>query len=475
MWLIACPLLLQALSLPVTAYIIHTLGAGHYGQWATATAITAAIAFVSNLGLRTLFVRSIALEPGSTEELLATQLGLRTALAAAAAGIAICACQLLGYPPVVLSCTLVASLGLVLSAMWTVLGDVVQAFQQYRTFAKISLFAGVVLTVSSLIVIAMGCGPIGLSVAYLSGPIISLAMFWWVVRRKYCAVRMGTSLSKYREVLSKSRVIASQQVVSAARDQAEQLLIPKLVGITSFGYFAAGALIPSRLGFVPENLSSAFYPEIARLHAQSGRAAAHLVARLALFSMMLCLPLAVLLVFLAHPIARILFPRAPEICASIIRITAWSIPATGVLSTFRNALQAAGKYNEVARTDMRSAAVTLGLSVFFIARFGIIGGCWSYVLRPFISACMLSPWFIRSFPDAIANVPLVRILSSATLMALLLWQIARIPMPAMVAITAGTIIASAAYLLTLVGLRVIQVADISSIFGRGAGISTVTE
>src|SRR5918993_4486065 len=53
----AQPVFLSALMLPVTAYVIRSLGPTQYGQWATATTLAAAVAFLTNPGLRGTFVR----------------------------------------------------------------------------------------------------------------------------------------------------------------------------------------------------------------------------------------------------------------------------------------------------------------------------------------------------------------------------------------------------------------------------------
>src|SRR5689334_1518208 len=45
------PLLLSAVALPATAYVIRTLGPTQYGQWAMAVTLVYVTMFLSNLGL----------------------------------------------------------------------------------------------------------------------------------------------------------------------------------------------------------------------------------------------------------------------------------------------------------------------------------------------------------------------------------------------------------------------------------------
>jgi O-antigen/teichoic acid export membrane protein len=81
-------LLLNTVSVFALGYIIRCLGPNGYGQWAVGTTLNAAVLFLTSMGLRPLFVRSLTYEPLRGPELLAEQLGLRTALGVLAAGIA---------------------------------------------------------------------------------------------------------------------------------------------------------------------------------------------------------------------------------------------------------------------------------------------------------------------------------------------------------------------------------------------------
>src|SRR5688500_13167142 len=71
------PILLSAIALPATAYVIRRLGPTQYGQWAVATTLVTVVTFLTNLGLRGAFVRSVAREPEAAARLFAEQLGLR--------------------------------------------------------------------------------------------------------------------------------------------------------------------------------------------------------------------------------------------------------------------------------------------------------------------------------------------------------------------------------------------------------------
>ena len=167
------PLVLNALSVPVMAYLIRRLGATGYGQWVVATALISFSAMLANLGLRASFVRALTREPNAAGTLLAEQLGLRLLLSGLAALAALLACGSLGYSHVVLKCTAIAGIGLILTTFASTLADVLQALHRLPTLAAVNLVAGLALTAASIIIAALGGGPMSIALAYLVGPLIA--------------------------------------------------------------------------------------------------------------------------------------------------------------------------------------------------------------------------------------------------------------------------------------------------------------
>src|SRR5579863_9870632 len=128
------PLLLSAVGLPATAYVIRSLGSTGYGQWAASTSLVGAVAVLTSFGMRPLFVRRVAQAqaPDDVGEELAHQLGLRSLLGLGAGALIVSLCLLLRYPTAVILCTAIAAFGLLMSALSGVLADVLQGHQRLR-------------------------------------------------------------------------------------------------------------------------------------------------------------------------------------------------------------------------------------------------------------------------------------------------------------------------------------------------------
>jgi O-antigen/teichoic acid export membrane protein len=405
--LIIQPLLLNVIGIPATGYIIHQLGATGYGQWATATTLIATVTFLTNLGLRMYFIRSIAQDPDSAQTGLAEQLGLRVFLGLLATAVAVAVALALRYPPVVVQCTAIAAVGLILTCAASALTDLLQATQHLTALAGVNLIAGLVLTAASVAVIAARGGPAELSLAYLLGPLITLALSVRLTQRRCCKVGMHWNLRRSASLLWQSRLMASQLGVGTVATQAEALLIPKLVGINAYGFFSAGWLLPSRLGIIPDAVITTFYPIFAQKQREGTRAAAQEVARAAVLVLGLCGAAAVSICLIAGPIARILFPEQAALCRQVMQISVWWLPLQGLAGVMGYALNAAGRERDETRLSISSNIASITVSAALILTFGLTGAAWATVCRGALAVLIRLPCVLRTFPPVLAQMPLV--------------------------------------------------------------------
>jgi O-antigen/teichoic acid export membrane protein len=462
-YLIGQPLLINVVGLPATVYFIRTLGPTGFGQWTLATSLVAAMAFISNLGLRTLFVRSIAQFPENAENALAEQLGLRSLLACIGSLLAIFLCLILNYPTIVLYCVIVTAVGSVITAQALTLGDVLNGFERFKILAVVNLITGIVITSITVVAVWRGANPLGLSIAYLSGPVINLILSIILVNKNLVQVRIQWNIMRYYALLREVKLLGTQSFLGTLNEQVEQLLVPKLVGITAFGYFSAGSILASRLVIFPDGIATSYYPKIAKSLNINDNEGTQQVAQLLLFSLIVCVALAVLVTFLAEPIAQILFPRTASICRDIIKITIWSIPLKGIMCPMMYALQAAGKHDEYARWNNWATVCGSCLSFFLISRLGILGASWSWSMRSFLSILFLLPAFVRVFPGVMPRIPIIRICCCGLMMSAFLWGALSIRLPLLLVTTLGSCLALLVYSSTILLLRVVKIPSLKQL------------
>jgi O-antigen/teichoic acid export membrane protein len=415
-------ILLNAISVPVMAYIIRGLGAERYGQWSTAAVLVSVASVLTNLGLRGTFVRSVARDPNSAGAALAEQLGIRTMLSLMAALAVLAVAVILKYPPTILRCVAVGSLGILLGALTTTLSDLLQGLHRMSVYAVANFVGGLLLTALSVLVIWMGGGPVAIAAAYLAGPAITAVILLAVVRNLF-SLRFNWSLRKGWAHLGRARFFAAQQFINTLTVNQESLLLPKIVGSGIFGLYSAGLLLATRLMVIPDALGSVFYPIIAEAHARDPRSASDETVRFLVLSMIVCLPLVVVVLFFSGPVAHVLFQTNWEVCQKVICITIWSLPLLALDSVMGYALNAAGRDGGQARYTLYSAILSLLLAIVLVIQFGMIGACWSFVLRCFIKNGMIVTLFARTFSPKLPIGQLARVLAAVGAMALGMWLI----------------------------------------------------
>jgi O-antigen/teichoic acid export membrane protein len=462
-YLIGQPLLINVIGVPATAYFIRTLGPTGFGQWALATSLVAAMAFISNLGLRTLFVRSIAQFPENAENALAEQLGLRVLLSCISSFLVISLCLILNYPAIVLYCVIVTAIGFIITGQALTLGDVLNGFERFKILAGVNFVTGIVVTSITVVAVWQGANSLGLSFAYLSGPIINLVLSLILVNKTLVRVRIRWDITRYYALLREVKLLGTQSFLSTLNEQVEQLLLPKLIGITAFGYFSAGSMLASRLIIFPDGMATSYYPKIAKGLNTNDKEGTKQVAHLLLFSLIVCVALAVLITFLAEPIAQILFPGTASICRDVITITIWSIPLKGIVYPMVYSLQAAGKHDEYARWNNWATVCGFCLSFFLISLFGISGASWSWSMRPFLSILFLLPSFARIFPEVIPSIPTIRICCCALMMGAFLWGALSIKLPLLLVTTLGSCLALLVYASAILLLKVVKVTSLKQL------------
>lgn len=389
------PLALNAISVPVMAFIIRRLGPTGYGQWAIATSLLAVTAVLTNLGQRGTFVRAVAADPDSAAPALADQLGLRLLLGVLASVIAVAACGLLRYPPIVLECVVLSAVGLVLTTIASTLADLLQSFSRVKTLAAVNLAAGLALTGASVLGAVYAKSPAAIAAAYITGPLVSVIVLAIIVRRRYCRIRIRWNLSQFWKLIMNSRFFAAQHFLAVASAQAEALVLPRQVGAQQFGLFTAGTLLATRLTALPDGLCTAAYPVMSV--SRDTRRGASLVMRCLFIAAAGGTLIALCIILAAHPLGRLLLPRDSASFATIVWITTWSLPLIGLESVMGYALNAAGADRAQARVSFPATLVSLAVSVSLVISLGVTGACWSMLLRPLIRAAFLTPIFVRIF------------------------------------------------------------------------------
>jgi O-antigen/teichoic acid export membrane protein len=174
-------------------------------------------------------------------------------------------------------------------------------------------------------------------------------------------------------------------------------MLPKLVGVESFGLFSAGVLLVSRLAIFPDAIGSAFYPLIAKsIRTDRRLAQRHVIFALAA-GLGICLAVAIPTAAMAGFIAGVLFPKKPAGCEHVIAVTIWALLLVGIGTTMSYPLNAAGKEAAQARLTLVASIVSMVVGIFVVLHWKLEGACWIVAVKAAVQILFMAPIFLSTF------------------------------------------------------------------------------
>ena len=456
---------MNIVGLPAMGYIVHQQGNTNFGQWQTAATLTTTLGVLSFLGLRPYFVRSVAQDPASVGERLGEQLVLRFILAVLGGFLAVGACLALGYSKTVLWCAVVASVANVLTAIAYAFADVLEGQERFLSYTNVTFASGLALTLASVLVCAAGYGPVALSVGYLVGPLVGVVGMGLVVH-KHAPIRLLWRPARYLVMLKECRLQSRATLLGSFEQRAESLVLPKVAGYAHTGVFAAGNIPASRLISIPYGLASFYFPKIARRQNQ-GRDLNETITHMLTILLLLTLPATLGVCFLSGWVSEVLFKDSPELCASVMRWTTWSLPLAAVASGFTCALQATGRIEITARVDLWSILIGFVVTAVCVTQFGIVGAIASWLLRAVLAMVLLMPAFLRWFKPGFLAVPWLRLGLACAAMQATFWLIGMIEASRGLILVAGGVAGTLAFLGVLLATGVLHPSRVSAMLAGG--------
>jgi O-antigen/teichoic acid export membrane protein len=466
LYLATQPLLLNIIGLPAMGYIVHRQGDTNFGQWQTAVTLTTTLGVLSFLGLRPYFVRSVAQSPAAAGERLGEQLVLRFLLASLGGVLAVGACLLLGYSKIVLWCAIVASVGNVLTAVAYAFADVLEGLERFLAYTNVTFTSGLSLTVASVLVCAAGYGPVALSLSYLVGPLVG-AVGMGMSAHRHAPVRIAWRPARYLALLKECRMQSRATLLGSFEERAEALVLPKVAGYAHTGLFAAGNIPASRLISIPYGLASFYFPKIARRQ-REGQNLDETITHMLTLLLLLTLPATLGVAFLSGWVSEILFKDSPELCASVMRWTTWSLPLAAMASGFTCALQATGRIEITARVELVTILLGFGVTALCVTQLGIVGAIISWLVRAGLAMVLLLPPFLRWFRPGLLGVPWLRLALACGAMQGAFWLMGQLELGRAMYLVGGGVAGTLAFVVVLAATGVLIPSRVSAMLAGGA-------
>jgi O-antigen/teichoic acid export membrane protein len=326
-WLIAQPLLMNAISLFAIAYIARGLGKDDYGRFVYALSFITMFTPLTNLGLRMLTVRDIAVtrERADLPDFIGRMLVLRFSLALFGAALAIGVVSFLQQSPDTRHVVYLATCILLLQGLTTTVTDVFQAFETMRHVAHVQFVSGLLLTVLSVVAIFLGYGLIGLMASYVIGNFVGAALSLYYLRANYTAPRLSIDLRFWKESLVKAAPFFFPTLISQTGRQLGVVLLGSTAGASAVGTYGAASTLMDKLNIIPDGVCTALFPTLAATFKTSQEEAAALYRRFFGYFLIIALPIAVGTAILSRPLILLLYGARYQGTPIVLTILVWAL------------------------------------------------------------------------------------------------------------------------------------------------------
>ena len=369
-WLIAQPLLMNAISLFAIAYIARGLGKDDYGRFVYALSFITMFMPLTNLGLRLLTVRDIATgrERPDLPDYVGRMLVLRFTLAIVGALLAIGVVSFVQRSADTRHVVYLATAIILLQGLTTTVTDVFQAFETMRHVAQVQFVSGMLLTVLSVVAIFLGYGLTGLMASYVIGNLVGTVLSLYYLYTKYTAPRMSVDFGFWKQSLIKAAPFFFPTLISQTGRQLGVVYMGGRLGPAPVGTYGAASTLMDKLNIIPDGVCTALFPTLAATFKTSQEEAAALYRRFFGYFLILALPIAVGTSVLARPMILLLYGEKYQGTPIVLSILVW-----GLFTSFFTQLQSwtAGAIHQERKVFFVPIASTV---CYLIAMFALVPG-----------------------------------------------------------------------------------------------------
>lgn len=405
LWLIAQPLLLNAISVLSTGYIARKLGAADYGTFNLGYAQIALFTPICILGLSGIAIRAVAQDRSRAREVIGTLLATRILTTLAGALLAFLWLLLPTYDLPTRLVGMAAILSMVCQAGSSICVSLFQGFERAELTARGQMAGGLILTGLSVLALLGGLGLPGFVGAYVAGAAIQLFLLLRLARRHFFPVRPRWDWAGIRSYLRLTPPFAFTDLVARTTELSalDLMIVGAFLASDRVGPYAAAVGLVARLAVVPCGIVDALYPAVSHWYAEESEQIRRALWRCGLYLMLVTVPLALCLTFTAPTVLWLLFGPEYLSASGALALAAWLLPLSGSIYFVRVSLAAVHQQGLVARLALVSGLLTVALLVLLVPRLGMLGAAVSLVSRELLMLALWRGPFFRTFGRPLAS------------------------------------------------------------------------
>ena len=419
--------------------LLRHLTVAEYGVFVTVNSIVFVVGGLTEGGLGNVALREFTQgDAAARRTLLRTLLGLRLAMSAAGAVLALAFTLLAGYAAVYAAGVAICAAGLVLGAAQNAWATALQAELRLGWLSVIDIVRQVVTTLAIVALVVAGAALEPFFAVYTLGLAVMLAVTL-VPAGPWRRLTPQFDAARWRALLRQTALFAVATAVGVVYFQVAIITTSLLAGATESGLYGAAFRILELANGVPWLLVTAAFPVVARAAATDAARLRYALQRLFDTALLVGGLFAVVTVVGAPVALQLIGGDKLDPAIGVLQVLGLALPFRFLVATWTYALLSVHADRGLLAANGLALVVSIVLSVALIPRFGAIGAAYVTTALEAVLTVALAVALVRGRPDLrpqVAGLPrLVAWLAVALAAGLL------VPLPAVPA----TVLAAAVY------------------------------
>jgi O-antigen/teichoic acid export membrane protein len=354
--------------------VARHLGGESLGRIAFAYSFTTIFVLLTDLGMNILVVREVARDRAAAGYYLGNLLSLKLVSAPVAFGLIVAAITLSGYRSDVVTVVLLFAGITIARGVLELYGAVFSGLEVMGREAVLKNLYQMGLLLSGGIALALGHGPLGLSVALLISSLLVVLIGSGMVRRAMPFVRLHWDGALWLSLLRRALPLAMTTIFIILYNESDVVLLSYLgEGELEVGAYAAASKILKSLQLIPMFIVSGVYPVFSDL-ARGPKGALNTAYRGTLkLLLIIAIPLAIVVARFADLFIVLIYGQGFTLAIPPLRLLAVSIPFVYLGYVLVNVLVSSDHLAWAALVTGAACAINVASNLLLIPVFGISG------------------------------------------------------------------------------------------------------
>lgn len=410
--------LTSGVSLVLVAVLARYLGKAGFGRYGYVISFCEIFVVLSEMGLSKILVREVAREPERTGDHLAMAWTLRTLLSGLVLGIVLASTWGGALASEVRTAIWVYATSQVVFNLTELFNSVFRAYQRMEYQAAVVTLAQVLILLLTLGAIFLGMGLVAIFAAALVANAARFVLGWWLAARHFARLRFSANARGMARLFRESFPVGLSLLLRRYIWRGGVVLLATWQGDAAAGVLYGPLRVVEQMRIIPMSMVGSILPMLSHRAARSPARFAGAFGKSLKVFVLLSLPLAVCLSFLAGPIVDILLGAKLAESAAILRVLGWAVLFTFPNFLFGTALTALGKQH------LETLGLALGLGVGYgvlratVGPWGPLGVCAGILAAEGAFLVLGLATTRRYLPWERLAPPLAKVGAAAALMAL---------------------------------------------------------